>query len=411
MTAQKFPDIHFKVYPKKVYDKRFEELKKLRKGLPPNEISKISRELFDFPMTFGMLMGKDELKDFSIYRARAVNKGDFIDETDPSHFSYAPSPKKLRCNVKGQQVFYGARDGGTAMYEIKKKIIPNKTIVYVSRWAIKDCPFEPSMHMIFHGLPENNDSHVGIMASATGRGWTSMIQNMEGEPLDNLNHYLKAFQEIFTYPGTKYYHLSSAYIHEIFENMDGKNSATKGKISMPIVAYPSVARNKEAVNFVFKKEFVDNFFCLQQVDKMIVTSMKDGRIGYKPISKGVLVGEKIEWSNFQIKVSASDYDWAFISDNEEIGQNLMKVNRNDAILQDRENNKISINEYLSRTGVSYRTLIDGVTQMTKDDKIDIPIEPLKKETMSFIEVHEELYWKKNRVKQIGFPFWYKIGYQ
>ncbi|MBA3704728.1 MAG: hypothetical protein H0W84_02175 [Bacteroidetes bacterium] len=247
---------NFKIYPKAEYDKIFEEIKAIPVDWEPQKIVNFIKEKINFPLTFAHELSEEMLSKFPIYRARVQKVGEKkIDENDVKEFSYQPNPELCemrRCNRKWQQVFYGAGDENTAIYESKKDIIVGESIVYLSNWEIKECSEPVLMHMLFYGLPEDTDNYASIMSTSLNKSILEMFQNIREEVRECLFYYLKKYQELFTSSNEQYYHISSSIIHEIFEELSTKQISNKNDrfVNMPIVSYPSVAKYRTTVNFV-----------------------------------------------------------------------------------------------------------------------------------------------------------------
>ncbi|MBA3704423.1 MAG: hypothetical protein H0W84_00540, partial [Bacteroidetes bacterium] len=155
---------------------------------------------------------------------------------------------------------------------------------------------------------------------------------------------------------------------------------------------------------------------LKSVNKVIVTELADGNVVFKPLSKGIMENGKLVWSQLLLAVNTVEYNWAYVSHQNKIGEQLIKVNSNDNILSCCEQHTFSLNEYLKRNEINEYALANGVKQIPQEAAVDMDSVPIgKKEMLAFMEVKDKLYLNKDfsengEIRQIAIPFWYDVGY-
>ncbi|KJS05468.1 MAG: hypothetical protein VR77_08470 [Flavobacteriales bacterium BRH_c54] len=296
-----------RVFNKEYYDKAFDEIRKIPISWFPSRITEFIRKKLSSNIFLVNPLEKETLTSLLVYRARVLKKGEQVDENKVSHFSYPP--KKIgdrilamgRANRIGQQVFYGTIDKHTAIIEVSDNIIENDSIVYISTWEIKDVEKHTNMKVLFSGLSVDKDSYAAVFMRMVENNFNKAFQNMPEPHRTNFYYAQKKYQELFTSTGKKFYHISSSIVHDVFVRY------LKQKVNVPIIAYPSVAKKKESINFAIRKDFVDSHLRLKQIDKVRVTSIKNEEITFTGLKRAIVKDGKIVWLKLDVQIEDINY--------------------------------------------------------------------------------------------------------
>lgn len=363
------------VFTKEYYDEVFEKIVKIPANWYPSKITEFIRKKM-FSRIFMVLPIKAELlKSFEIYRARVLSEGEQIDENNISSFSYPPRKingkliKMGRVNRKGQQVFYGSVDKHTTIIELDSLINLDESVVYISTWGIKNVETGVNMKAIFSGLNVDKDSYSAVFTRMVDNGFKKIFQNIPEPHLENLHYAQKKYQELFTSSGKKLYHISSSIAHEIFVRY------MKQKVNVPIIAYPSVAKKKESINFAIKKKFVDSHLYLKRIDKVLITSIKNEELNYKGLRRAIVENDKIKWLNLDVQVEPINYESVFLylEESKEPKRHI-HIQDNDKLLSCCENHSFSAKHYIENMmKLSEEQIIHYLTN-------SIPIDDFEKKT-------------------------------
>jgi hypothetical protein len=398
----------FTVYSdKSEYDKILTEIRQIAKDLPPEEIIRQIQNKFSLGIILGSSLKRENLEMFKFYRARAVDPGESIDETSISQFYYNPTPKLGRANLEGQPVFYASADKNTPFHELKNQILPQKTIVYLSVWSISGQPDTVYMRNLFLGIPEGKDrSYASIMASGISAKYEQTFSEMSGDLRENFIYGQKKYNEIFTTEGNDYYHVSSAIAYNTLI------SALKQGVDLPILSYPSVAKEKDSVNFAIRKDFADKYLRLDEVHKVVVKQLNDNSVTFYPISRGLVKNGRVEWKDYDIKITKVHYDLAQIThDPTEPPQGLFKLNKEEPALACCAKHSYSVQQYLEGKGINKL-----LPEIIRREQINIDYDHLPT-TLNYMVVipTEKIYLRDNisdsgKITYIGVPVSYTAGY-
>lgn len=298
--------LKFNVFSKEQYDKIVEELLEVPTDWSPEKISKLVSEKFSLTFIPGQPLEKEVVSAFPFYRIRVWNEDDQpIIESNPSEYSYPPDKEDVkmgRANREKMQVLYGSGDPHTPFHELKERIIPGKSIIYFTKWGIKPEAENIIMRSMFYGIPfEGKDDYASIMAKALDEGITKHFKNWPENIREQFLYGQKKYNELYCIDGKEYYHVTSSMVYDHF------NADSKQKLQIPIITYPSVAKQKDSVNFVVKKEFVDKFMYIKEVKKIVVREYNDESIDMTLLSKGLLVDDKIVWQTIKTELEKIDF--------------------------------------------------------------------------------------------------------
>lgn len=341
----------FNVYSKEYYDNLFEAIRKIPKNISPDEINKFIRENLSV-ITFHIRQHKkDIIKAFPIYRIRAIDEKTVIDETSICQFCYPPEELAYigRCNRDGYQVLYASGDKTTPFYEVKN-IEKDKTVIYLTKWKINESLESVNVYYFFLGIDETADNYASVMASGIKESLDNVLKNFSEEQKEKFLYGQTLFRELFTSEGDEYYHITSAIIHNIFEK------AKMQGFDIPIVAYPSVAKNKTAVNFVFRKDFVDENMYLEEIYKGTLSELTDKGVNFTTKGKGKIENGKILWLPLKAKVEQIKFDDILLHIGET--KTLRKLEANEFLTECCEEHKMGLKEYLEYNNITYETMLE-----------------------------------------------------
>lgn len=282
-----------KVYKKEYYDRAFLEIEKLPTSLSPEEINLEISKRMDLTMIPVHMAKKAMLESLDLFRLRIPKPTDIFDDNQIPSFYYPPDCEIIpqgRANIAKQQVFYASLDGNTPFHELSNQIIPNETICYLSVWGFQNLPEITHVRNLFLGIPPGIEDNL---ASLMATGLTEQIEQMLSTLPENLSEDFlygqKKYSALFS-SSSEYYHLSSAIAYNTFISSQEQGA------SMPILTYPSVAKNKSSVNMAIRKEYADNHLFLKEVYMVVLTEFGEKICKTQVAKKGVVKDGIIKWS-------------------------------------------------------------------------------------------------------------------
>lgn len=356
--------IQIKTLPISEYDLLFDKIKSIPKDLASEQILALIKELLMHPLVILQEISKESRDIMSIYRVRVINEGEVIDITNPKAFSYPPKECSTlqRCNFKGEPVFYGSFSPQTALLESKKSIALNKSTVYLSKWVIKDCPDPLWCQRMFYGLPENEDYVSGIFSTSLKKETRRIFKNLSEEQLISIEYYLKRYQELFTSEGEDYYHITASIVSDLFKNYHGQELANAPYlINTPIFTYPSLAHNKESMNYAITAEFADNYLVLQQVDKIKVKSFDENGSTSTCTDRAIIKDGTIKWASCEMRLLNNPFSEVhlFIGD--------IKDNKFYNLDNAKDDNIQRIKNYFEKKNIDLK---DYIVELTKNESFE-----------------------------------------
>lgn len=364
--------IPFKVLSVSEYDVLFEDIKAIPPNYSPEQILAILNRTLIHPAVIMQEINKESRDITNIYRVRVLKEIEIINDiSDPQEFSYPPKEccQLQRCNFEGEPVFYGAIDANTPLEEAKKSIMVGKSICYLSKWGIKDCPEPLWCQRMFYGLPENEDYVAGIFSTALREGIRNILPALSKEQMDGMSYYLKKYQELFTSPGEEYYHITAAIVSDLFKNYHGKELGNAPyHINMPIFTYPSIARNKESMNYAVTTEFADKYLYLKYVDKIIVKSSEGDRVNYAISERGIVENGKVVWVKCGTKLLNDPFSEARLFRGEVMNNEYYAVKDTDHKFLRMSNDKVmSIRDYFKMNRIDLQEYINELSAKEVND--------------------------------------------
>jgi hypothetical protein len=390
---------------KEAYDKLFNDIYNISKDLPPEEIVSQIQQKITLALLWIRTMNRDALENFPLYRIRVQRVGEIINENKISEFYYPPNPAIGRANIAGQQVFYASADPHTPFHEKKDEIKVGKSVVYASYWGIRNCPEEVHMRSLFFGVPVNEKKdYASIMAEGLNEQAEKYFDQIPEEARDLFAYCQRLYTELFIIDSKDYYHLSSAIAHDTFV------SALKQKADVPIITYPSVAKDKRAINFVIRKDFADKYLYLKHVDKMLVTDLGEETVKCTPITRGYVKNGEIEWRTIKVKVEKVHYEEAWIC-TEKLGRPLQP---GECLTNCCIKHKVSLEEFMKKNNLTEDFLAKGITEIP-EGLIDSVLSVSQKMDL-MAELSGNVFAEKDivddkRIKYIRVPITYTIGYE
>lgn len=273
-------EFEFALYPNEYYDSLLNELCSIEtKKLPSFDIYKlICKKLNGFPV-FSQVQKSESI---IIYRVTDFKPNGII-SSERKDYSYNPSGKLGRCNIEGQKVFYGALSVETALAE--KQVEKNKEY-FISKWEMRKADF------ILLGFTGEEVNEFSFFSDNINDAISIIYSTLsDSEKLMATKKY-KFYNNLFSISGEKYYHLSSALSNSFL------SLYLQGIQNYFVITYPSIAQNKNGINFAFGSEFADNSEHLELLDvnQIRIISNNDNIIQFKKISEGTYHNNKINWT-------------------------------------------------------------------------------------------------------------------
>jgi len=353
------------VFKKEYYDNAFLEIEKLPNSLSPEEIDLEICKRMNLTMIIVHMATRAMLESIELFRMRIpANDGNF-DENKIESYYYPPNCESIpmgRANIAKQQVFYGSLDGNTPFHELSNQIIPHKTACYLSAWGLRNLPEITHVRNLFLGIPPGiEDNLASIMAT----GLTEQIEQMLSQIPENVRedflYAQKKYSALFTSP-LEYYHLSSAIAHSTFVSSQNQGA------SMPILTYPSVAKNKSSVNMAIRKDYADNHLFLKEVYKVTLTEFGD-RICKTRVEKRGLVSEgKILWTRPVFEYKISDLFYA----EDDAGKIPKDLPAEEFYTLCCEEHKLSKEEVLEKIKMTNEKILNAASNIPQDLYTDFP---------------------------------------
>ncbi len=204
-----------------------------------------------------------------VYRIRKYDES--IKEILISEFSFPPinSASLSRLNYDGFPVFYCSPDPETALYETLEKGFKraDENKYYLSEWSFKeDLPIYVSIflagHYVNSAYNELSDKFLLEVIKEFG--------NISEEEKERLRYYCKSLATLFEKKDEKYYYLT-AYIGHTYLYYPGN-------IRTDIFIYPSIALNKQKLNFGIQPNAVLH---KMQLDKVFLFKVSDYQYEHK----------------------------------------------------------------------------------------------------------------------------------
>lgn len=200
-------------------------------------------------------------------------------------------------------MFYSSGDFNTPFIESQERIHLNKSIVYLSKWKIRSELQSVKVQYFFLGIDPDAKNHAGIMATGLQENFENHLKNFNADQKERFIYGQKKLRELFTSETKDYYHITSALVQAVFEELKIKGA------DMPIIAYPSVAKSKTSVNFAIAKDFTDKYLYLEEVYKGVVTEInKDVIFSFEAKGYGNPNTKTIIWKKTKNILEPINYD-------------------------------------------------------------------------------------------------------
>lgn len=335
------------IYTKEHYDKVFAEIKNIPMHWNPKRINNYIREKITLPLSMNMVYKKWLMEKMPIYRARVQYENDIIDENCPKSFGCPPFRPTThgRANRRGQVVFYASGDKITPFFEkrtdIEKQLAiePEKVIVYLSKWIIPDSPDNVMINSIFLGVDENSTNFAAFMAKGMREQFNLMFAKLPDKAREYFEYCQMLYNGLFTTKGEEHYHITSSIAYQMFVSIYRKNT------DIPIIAYPSVATDKNTVNFAFRKDFAERHLRLYEVEKVQMIGFEGSGVKYHRLKKGIFKDGDMNWSHYQLQVDGIDFNNSKVSCE---GEEFKAIDTTTAVFSEGSNlEKMSFRAYLN----------------------------------------------------------------
>lgn len=321
---------NFTIFSKETIDKQFIQIKKeLHPSMDHNIILKKFHEILHNRVILTFTYDS-ESEEFTIYRI--TNPWNGFDCNDPLSYSYNPNPTENgRAHRKGFPVFYGSIDPYTAFTEMKDDIKTNDSF-YLSRWKIKFNSKTNTHPLIINSSTKNDEHILNSVIKNIHLGLKNMVREIPNEFKEGYLYSIEKLGDLFTSKGTLYYHITSAYCHQILYDLPSK------KVNIPIILYPSVENNLNSINWAIHPSFVESDeMKLQDVFEMSLKE-NNSKSDQKNISvvihkKGIFTeNSEINWqipvfSDF--KINYSEIIVGTYNNEKLSGHNISKLNINE----------------------------------------------------------------------------------
>jgi hypothetical protein len=325
--------------------------------------------------------------------------------------SFTYPPKKLmpfgRANRKGMQVLYGSGDDHTAFHEKKNEIIPGKSIVYLTKWGIKPYPGPSIYRSLFLGLPIDNDSYAAMVARPIHEYMKEQFKHLPEQVWEYFLYGQKKYNDLFCAEGDEFYPITSSVIYDTFV------LAAKQNVNIPIVMYPSVAKKRDSVNFVIRKDFVDKYMYIKEVKKIIVKEIAEEAIQASLVAKATNIDGKLVWKSIKANMNNIQYSHAKIMFNNE-EETLRDLKPGERITTCCKDHTMSLEEFLQKNNISEHEIM---SQLNNTDIGGINKDlPLLIQSAFIAPTHGTVYLADNivenaKISHIMVPFTYILSYQ
>lgn len=395
-------DFSFNIYQKPFYDKAIENVLNIPDTLPYEEIIKAIHEKFPLPLQYMGVFEESLWKTLTLYRIRYPSKDEIVDESNYKSFGYNPNPSIAgRANLPNESVFYGSTEKQTCYREMKEEVVPNSTIIYLSKWGIRNVPTDICYRNFLLSTITKKDKDDKLtlaseLSNAISKNLEAIVPEMPDEVKECFMYAQKRFSEIFTASKDKY-HISSALSHQIF-------STLKGNYEMPIIMYPSV-QDDNGINMAIRKDFVDKYLYLKEVDKILIRQKTD-KVLYFPLKRATVENNVLTWHNFNFSEDGLNYAAAAYSSD---GRNFTPLNN-----KIYDSGKLySIRDYIYDRGVTdehINSLVSAANHSLDDFVLSQQeVHSINLELSGGAYADEEMVYQK--IKHISIPIAYSMVFE
>lgn len=390
-------------------DQIFENIRKIKSDSTPEEINKAVSGEFPSPLIIAQPFTQEIIEKVSFYRARVYNPGkdNPVNEQDPQAFGYPPEEfcKLGRCNRPGQQVLYTSTDEHAPFHEVADKITPGISIVYLSKWKIKKLPEGRYYRNFFLGLDTQPGTYAELMAGELNKRIEEMLSKMPERFRKLLLYGQKKYAELFTDSSKDLYHITSSLIYD--------SIIKKIKPDVPAIGYPSVAKSKTHVNFVFRKDFVDEYMEVVEVKKVIVKRLEHESVDLTFLQKAEVIEGKVNWYSLRASNAKFNFDqvYAVLKNN---SNKPVHIGSDSILTSGKPNHSYSIEQFLEHHKIN----INDVLKVLADFPVNMSMEkiPTLVERAMVINTTGEIYIqgkisKKQLVTNFVIPVTYSLDYE
>lgn len=215
--------------------------------------------------------------------------------SDSKTYSYPDNPGIGRANLKSFPVLYTGDNPHTAIFE-KTAFVPDEFVgknFYLSEWKLKPGTTMNTI-MLLYGIIEPDHYYYDIAKNVFERLGTAMkIYSKNGRR--SLEYVLQCLGKLFK---QEHHFLSSVLAnHWLYSDRDSEIA------HVDCLIYPSVKKNKSAVNYAFHPEFVQKNMYISSLKKIQLDTFNMERLTFSQKEIGVIKNQSVSWhhSHFTIK--------------------------------------------------------------------------------------------------------------
>lgn len=246
--------IDYTIFDKETIENQFNEIASLSSDISHSElIHRIQNILFNRPIFTRIFEKGFEL---TLYRITSEYEG--FDPEKKKSYTHPEFQKRNRANIEGFSVMYASMDMLSAIAEMKEHLKVGQKF-YISKWRLY-CTKQIVVHdLIVNTSTVMGNSIVSNVAKSQNEAYKSMVKNIPEKFQDGFLYQIEKLGNLFTEPGEKLYHITSAYAHQILYSLKQQGA----DISM--IMYPTVENFHRSINVAIHPALV-NSDCISLVE-------------------------------------------------------------------------------------------------------------------------------------------------
>ena len=183
-----------------------------------------------------------------VYRVTKFFDG--FDETMRSSYSYPPNPSVGRANLVEKPVLYTSLDPVSAVTEMKNSIAFGEKF-YISKWEICFNKDVIAHWLIINSTTISSKEVIGEISNEQRNKLGSIVQKIPKKFQEGFLLSIEELGNLYSAPGNKLYHITSAYSHHLLYNARDKN------VFIDMLVYPSVENSQTSINLAIHPNLVD----------------------------------------------------------------------------------------------------------------------------------------------------------
>jgi hypothetical protein len=286
-------NIDYTFFNKSEVRAQFKRLKKeLTTSFSPDEIaSLISKILVNRTVLTKTFNELDE--DLILYRIS--RKFEDFNINEKSSYSYPPNPNQQRANIASKPVLYTSFDVLTALSEMKEQIEIGE-IFYISKWRISFKNPVIAHLLIVNTTTSSSTRTIGKLSQEQIHALKETVKNIPQKFQVGYIESIKQMGDLYTTPTKEYYHITSAYSHNILYKI------REQKAYVDMLIYPAVESRQNSINIAIHPDLVNsNKMNLEEAYEVTLKentlkNEKNGIVSIDILKKGVFSkGTKVQW--------------------------------------------------------------------------------------------------------------------